>query len=513
MFAANILLFILIVGGILPREASLFLALGLAIYFIFASLEDSVVFFVFSIPLFLALPIAETFDNLNTWRILSATIFLKWLIKQALNYKYEILNKTRKFQMPKFKTETKLLILLLFLAVLSVIPAGDKILAIKRIIYFVNLSFVGMVIYDLVGKNQDFEKRLIESMAIPVFIVTVVGFLQLLSTYFIDVYQFMRLWGEEIQCRQFGNEWCYIAVNLGNTWLAYYGEQLSLRVFSLFPDSHSFPQFVLLGLPSVFAVSLWPLFEKLDMRKWTLKKMIRIRVSMNIVWVPAIFLIAILSGTRGIWAASLGVVLLAFGISYWMKKTDIDRGYLDLFKYISLYLIGFFMLFAVAYPIFVSPQFLLSKGDWGLLGNRIRSIIDFGETSNAQRIEIWKKTGESISENPILGIGIGNYPVVLNQDLRLSRAGSSAHNIYLHMAAEMGLGALFVAIWFLWLLFRKIYYNFISSQDPASVAYFGSCLLFIPWILAYSLTDIALFDERAFLFFVTQVSLILGIKK
>ena len=172
----------------------------------------------------------------------------------------------------------------------------------------------------------------------------------------------------------------------------------------------------------------------------------------------------------------------------------------------------FFLLFAVAYLIFVSPQFLLSKGDWALFGERIKSIIDFGETSNSQRIEIWKASLESIIKHPLLGVGIGNFPVVLDQRIFLARAGSSAHNIYLHIAAEMGILALVTAIWFLWGVFKKSYDNFISERDPFRVSYFAGTILFVPWVLIYSLTDVALFDERAFLLFITTISLILATK-
>lgn len=186
-------------------------------------------------------------------------------------------------------------------------------------------------------------------------------------------------------------------------------------------------------------------------------------------------------------------------------------------------MVVFFLLFAVAYPIFVSPQFLLSKGDWGLFGERIKSIIDFGETSNNQRIEIWKASLESIKRRPLFGVGIGNFPVVLKQNIFLARAGSSAHNIYLHIAAEMGILALVTTVLFLWLVFRKSYENFISTppsqgfgeakQDPFLVTYFGATILFVPWVLIYSLTDVALFDERTFLLFVATIALILSNKK
>lgn len=394
-------------------------------------------------------------------------------------------------------------------AVLSIIPAADKMLAIKRIIYFANLSLVGVVIFDL-ARNSEAAKRFIKNISVPVIIVTVVGLIQLASTYFIDIYQFMRIWGEGIQCRQFGNEWCSIAVELGNTWFAYYGEQLSLRVFSLFPDSHSFPQFVLLGLPAIFALALSS-FGINDFEN--LKKMYRTRTRLIIILVPMVFLVAILSGTRGIWAASVGVLLFILIVFWKFQRSVAQKEYKNLFKYISTYMVIFFMLFSVAYPIFVSPQFLLSKGNFGLFGSRIRSIIDFGETSNSQRIAIWKDTIESIKDRPLLGVGIGNFPIVLEQDLFLARAGSSAHNLYLHIAAEMGIPALVAMVWFLFVLLNKTFFNFVHEKNQVLAVYNGASLLTIPWVLMYSFTDVALFDERAFLIFVATISLILANKK
>ena len=506
IFVLELIFFGLIITGLLPRETAIFLAIGLAIYVATASIEDATVFFVRSIPFFIAIPIMAEYDNLNTWRILSIILFLKLAHITGLKYFLRIRG---------FSKYSKLLVVLLVFAALSIIPAVDKGEAVKRIIYFVNLSLIGMVVYYLVANSRSFAPRIVKNIAIPTIIVTVVGFIQVASTYFIDIYQFMRIWGEGIQMRQFGVLWSQIAVRLGNTWFAYYGDQLSLRVFSLFPDSHSFPQFVLLGLPAIFAAAFLKIMKNANVatsQVATLGRMVRTRANMSVLWIPAVFLIVILSGTRGIWAASVGVIMIILGVIYWMHRIRAENYYKNIFKYISLYMGVFFLLFAVAYPIFVSPQFLLSKGDWGLFGERIKSIIDFGETSNNQRIEIWKASLESVKEHPLLGVGIGNFPVVLKQNIFLARAGSSAHNIYLHIAAEMGILALVTAIWFLWLVFKKSYEDFISTKDPLLITYFGAAILFVPWVLIYSLTDVALFDERAFLLFVTMISIILGNK-
>ena len=505
IFIFEIALFVLIVTGIVPRIYALALASILAFYIFRAPLEDAVLLFVQSIPLFIALPLTKTFDNFNTWRILSIIIFLRWFLHDFRLSTFDLKTFFRYHRQwhRNHPVATSVLTLLL-LAGVSLIGAPHLKEGMKRIIYFVNLSLVGVVLYDLTRNAKLKTQSLIQSIAIPTIIVVVVGYIQLVSTYLMNIYQFMQVWGENIQLNQFGSQWSYIAVWKGNTWFAYYGSQLSLRVFSLFPDSHSFPVFVLLGLPALFALGLNrpALWEALR----NFKQLIRTRANLSIAWIPIAFLILILTGTRGIWAASVPTAGLAVLLVWWLEQRRNPIRY-NLFRYLSAYLILFFMLFALAYPIFVSPQFLLSKGDWGLFGNRIASIIDFGETSNAQRILIWKQSIRSIVHHPLLGVGIGNFPVVLAQDIQLARAGSSAHNIYLHIAAEMGIPALLGALWFLWQLYHAIYKNYFTSSGMA-MTYFGALLICIPWVFAYLMTDPVLFDERVFLLFATTAGLI-----
>lgn len=500
VFVLEVVLFVLIITDVIPRQAALWVGGGLALYTLLAPLEDALNLFVRSIPLFLALPLTASFDNFNTWRILSLILFGRWLLQTNI--------KDLAYRFVKSKTAIALTALIV-LSAASLINAPDFNVGAKRIIYFLNLSLVGIVIFDLLKKQNVNTSGLIKSISIATVLAITAGYIQVIVTYFIDIYQFMRIWGEGIQMRQFGTVWSQIAVELGNTWFAYYGEQLSLRVFSLFPDSHSFPIFVLLGIPALFAVAT----RRIAGLGLSLKQLIRTRPGVFIVWIPLAFLIAILSGTRGIWAASIGVVILAVLMALYARREGVSKERRALFSYTSSFLVLFFMLFSFAYPIFTSPQFLLSKGDWSLLAGRIRSIIDFGETSNAQRIEIWKKSIDSIKERPLLGVGIGNYPVVLDQKIFLAKAGSSAHNIYLHIAAEIGILGLLISLWLLWRLFATAYKKFVSMKDPSLAVYLGALTIYIPWVMAYSLTDVALFDERAFLLFVVTIGLIAGVKE
>ncbi len=510
IFLIQLALFVLVVLGIVPRSVMLYFTVVLAALMIRWPLKEGILFFVQSVPLFVALPLTDSFDNFNAWRIILLILFGKWVLEAKI-----LASLRQTFRNPKefWKTQpySVELLMLLIVAVASLIAAQQIGTGIKRIIYFVNISFLGFIIYDLVRRDRSFVKEIISAIRIPTMIVIAVGFIQVISTYLIDIYQFMRLWGEGIQCNQFGTEWCTIAVELGNTWFAYYGEQLSLRVFSLFPDSHSFPQFVLLGIPALLTYGISNI-TSVPERLQRFKTLALTRGRLAIVWVPAALLVAILSGTRGIWAASVGVVIIAAVIMCLLTYFRASTAHKTLFRYCASYLVFFFLLFSVAYPIFTSPQFLLSKGNLGLFGNRIRSIIDFGETSNSQRIEIWKKSLTSIADKPLLGVGIGNFPVVLGQDIFLARAGSSAHNIYLHIAAEMGILALLLVAILLGRLSLDAYRAYTRERDPFIMTYLAAIMLFIPWVLIYSLTDVALFDERALLFFVVPLSILGGLR-
>jgi len=67
--------------GIFPREAILFMTGLMVFYFIFSRIEDSLILFIISIPLFVALPIAG-YDSMANWRILLTVLFFVWLAQR-----------------------------------------------------------------------------------------------------------------------------------------------------------------------------------------------------------------------------------------------------------------------------------------------------------------------------------------------------------------------------------------------------------------------------------------------
>src|SRR3989338_6031340 len=488
IYAFEIVSFFLIIFGIVPRWWALVLACVLVVYSIATSLEDATTLFVRSIPLFIALPITHSFDNFNTWRIVSLVIFLRWAIVQYQKSNLKIQNDNIKIKI--------LFISLLCISAFSIFVAADTMIALKRLIYFINLSFVAIVAYDLIEKHQDYGRRIIQNFIPPLIIVLAVGFFQLASTYFFDIYQFIGFWGSLIQCLQFGSEWCSIAINQGNTWFAYnsFG-QINLRMFSLFTDSHTFPMYILMTIPAVFAYAS----ERINFT--SLKTAVRTRARLFVLLVPLGFLAAILSNTRGIWLAGWGITLVALVTAIAWHRTVI--------RYLTGFLIIYLLMFAFVYPLSATPQFHLWAGQ-ATLGSRIHSIIDFSETSNKLRLAIWKASALSTLHHQLLGVGIGNFPSVLGQDISLAKAGSSAHNLYLQIGAELGIPALLIALALLWIIFKRAFDIFKKSSVPFDQLYFGALLIVVPWLYAYLMTDAALFDERAFLMFSILAVTILG---
>jgi len=75
---------------------------------------------------------------------------------------------------------------------------------------------------------------------------------------------------------------------------------------------------------------------------------------------------------------------------------------------------------------------------------RAFSISDFSEISNKGRLQIWRETLISVSEHPFLGVGFGNFPTVLEENISTSKMGSSAHSTYFDIASEIGIFGLIV---------------------------------------------------------------------
>jgi O-antigen ligase len=90
---------------------------------------------------------------------------------------------------------------------------------------------------------------------------------------------------------------------------------------------------------------------------------------------------------------------------------------------------------------------------------RLASISSLGGVQQDPRVQIWKTTPQIIANHPLLGVGEGNFPAIsagyglLAFDLTPI---DHAHDIFLTVAAELGLIGLAVFVGFLYTLVRTI---------------------------------------------------------
>ncbi len=512
VFVLHLIVVGLIALGIVPREASFALLAVVLFFLIFSSLEDSLAYTVRTIPFFIALPLTESFDSFNMWRVISFVVFMKWFANQNWE-KWKT-----SFDIPRYWKQHQFeffAIIVLVISAVSILDAADPVAAGKRVIYFGNMILLYPVVKHVVGKEGGLE-RTMKNIAAGTLIVVAVGYMQFATAINWDFMRFVNFWALNVQEGFYGEAWSSI-VYRANTWFAYLGGGgLRLRIFSTFPDSHSMPLYLLMGLVSFLTLVCakikkpWQLSGSItSARKLHFHRLSEIRFDRFILLfcIPLILFVVILSGTRGIWVSALFPLIATVGLLVWKKiehKKVVVLGFLVLCMFL-------FLLPAASY-LYTIPQFNpAGEEDEEAFLARLRSSLSTTEVSNNARIEIWLKTLVSLQKAPLLGVGIGNFPTVLDQDVGLAKAGSSAHNIYLHVAGEIGFvgGVIFTLA--LFLLLEHAFQVFTKSRDEQYRIFGFFALLFMVWVFGYSLTDAALFDERAFLIFVASAAMITAV--
>ncbi|MBU4284678.1 O-antigen ligase family protein [Patescibacteria group bacterium] len=476
----EILVVLFVALGLIPREAALIMSGIMVFYFIFSKLEDGLILFIVSIPIFVALPITESFDSLSAGRLFVLILFLKWLFSQ------------KQIKFIKLKRLEILSILLLLVLILSIFPAIDKIAAIKKIIYLVNLAVIFLIVRDTI-KDKIIFKRAVKAVLISSAIVFLIGFGQLISAYFFTIGSFWDWWSDHVSLGFYGENLRQI-VKTNNAWFVNSPSGPSvIRLFGSFTDPHSFALYLLLTLPFIISLAITQIKEKFH-KEW--------------IWLILSLFFIILSGTRGIWFGITFGFLAA--IYLLIKKININR----CVSCILATLVIFVFLIPITSIFTTIPQFRERAGqsDAALILKRLASILNLDELSNQGRIYIWKRSLESFKEHPILGIGAGNFPVVLEQEIVMAKAGSSAHNLYLNFLVENGLFAFILIVFMVWEILSVVFSVLKLNLPQKTRILITGLFIYLVWAFGYSLFDIALLDERVFLIFLTILGIIYAIK-
>ncbi len=145
-------------------------------------------------------------------------------------------------------------------------------------------------------------------------------------------------------------------------------------------------------------------------------------------------------------------------------------------------------------PLFgIGIVLFLFFAPYGLKG-RLTSIVDLKEHNIQERFNIWQSGWDMVQDHPFTGVGLGNfYEQYVNKykmdGIRLEWAGEHAHNLFLHVLAEMGPLGLIVLLWLFLRFFIQGCRNYAQQEDLTLKAIIFGAKLACVGFFVYSWVD------------------------
>jgi O-antigen ligase len=155
-------------------------------------------------------------------------------------------------------------------------------------------------------------------------------------------------------------------------------------------------------------------------------------------------------------------------------------------------------------PIFVALLFAIAPG---LVTKRVMSIFDVQEPTNQDRLAMIEIGARIVHDHPLTGVGPNMIPRVYEQyrpDYAINKINPHLHNVPLQIAAERGLPALAVWLWFIVALFVAVFRLFRSQADTVPPA---AALAAIAAMLAAGLFEYNFGDSEFLMLFLVLVTL------
>lgn len=342
----------------------------------------SVLFLCLFLPFQLALNPTEGID-LASVRIFILALFFVWLADGLKNRKLIV----------KHDWQTALVTLFLVLNVFSVFVSRETDWSVRKLVFLLSIFPLYFVLSGIFPERKA-QKMMIYLVA-GSSLLAILGLIQFFFQFVFGLEAVYEFWARRVISPFLGNTFSQ-AVLQNPSWLVNISGKTYLRATATFPDPHMLAFY--LGMIWPVSVGMW-----LESRR-----------KIFLLASAFIFLADLLTFSRGAYlglAAGMGLMVFFF----WNKIGNRYK------------IGGAAFLFLVAASLFFNNP----------VSNRFRSIFDFQEGSNKGRIAIWKEAIEVVRENPITGVGLGNYPKAINP-LASYRDPIYAHNAFLDIAAETG---------------------------------------------------------------------------
>lgn len=259
-----------------------------------------------------------------------------------------------------------------------------------------------------------------------------------------------------------------VGVELDETWIDMgTNPDISVRVYSIFDNPNILAEYLVMILP--LSISMFIYSRMLN------KKIIFFGASL------VMLITLILTSSRGGW--------LGFAFSCTIFILLFKRGFL--LGLIPIGILGYFIL----------PDPII---------NRIMSIGNLRDTSNAYRLNMWLITLEIIRDNWMAGVGFGHLPYKETfENYSDTIVTYHSHNTYLQTLAEMGVPGLLVLLLFLLVLFKYGIKYLIKQDDRYIVLMATGALSSLAGIMVHGFFENILYLPKIIFTFWIIVSIIL----
>ena len=122
----------------------------------------------------------------------------------------------------------------------------------------------------------------------------------------------------------------------------------------------------------------------------------------------------------------------------------------------------------------VSNLLLLAVALPGVPRHRFQAAITLQDANIVDRLTIWRSALAMTADHPITGVGVGTFRLAYDESygapLHASYASVHAHNLYLHVLAEMGVLGFLGLLWLIFSAARWAWRHVRSSQASRSRA-------------------------------------------
>lgn len=386
--------------------------------------------------------------DLASIRILILLIFFLWLAQGLKNKKIVI----------SYNKQTFLVSSFLFLNIFSVIAARNTDWSIRKILFLLSIFPIYFVASRLIN-NKEKMVKVIKALVVSGFIAALIGVGQFMSQFFVGFEKVFNFWAEYVIVPFLGNSFGQ-AVLKNPSWLVNIAGKTYLRATSFFPDPHMFAFYLGLLIPLSIGLALSHRGK-----------------GKSFIIISAVLILAdILTFSRGGYIG-LFAGLIFFGLFFWHKIN-------------KKYKVGAAVLLALALAMLIMPS---------PISQRFLSSFDLKEGSNQGRLEMWTKAADVIVSRPLLGTGIGNYPLEV-LPVASYRDPIYAHNTYLDVAVETG-----VANGLIWCAILGLAcVGFWKKSRKDSLFFFA--LLSVIIFAAHSLVETAIYSPVVLALFLIIIS-------